>query len=413
MRGIKQETQEAVLALSVQFPEVFRQATLQLTPEHFEGEQRSIWSAMQRVGEPLEPALLVDELTADGEKKTAYARVSALKFYGADKASLPTFVRELDSAYRYRLLIQSLQKSLSEVQHAQADYAVIAAKVEQDILATTRSTGGGRFISSSDALAEAYIESAKAAETGGFSGYATGIGPLDKLIGGFGFGHVTTIMGEPGVGKTALMLQTAYKTAQKEPVAVASLEMTPADLMQRMQSSLSGVDYRRVQSGILTEDERTALNATDEALSNLHMKLAPPHVQTFGDCLAYFRWMYFEHGCRLFYLDNILSLDYEGQTEYEHVTKVANGSQRFVRELNVALVNLHHTNTDERPDLRSTHGAKAIARHSSNVLAMYQPDNRNSRIEFIELKGRTSGKGNFFLVFEGVYQRFRGGAVGV
>lgn len=414
MRGVSTETQEAVLALSLQHPEVFRQATLQLTPEHFDGEQRSIWSAMQRVGEPLEPALLVDELAADAKsKQKTLARVSALKFYAAGKKSLKTLIEQLDSAYRYGLLIGSLQKSLAEVQSAKADYAVIAAKVEQDILATTRSTGGGRFVSAAEALAEAYIEAAKAAEAGGFSGYSTGIPGLDRIMGGFGFGHVTTLMGEPGVGKTALMLQTAYQTAKHAPVAIASLEMTPADLMQRLQSAFAKIDYRRVQSGRLTEPEQTALYEVDNDLSNLQLRLAPGHVQTFDDCMAYFRWMYFEHGCRLFFLDNILSLDYEGKTEYEHVTKVANGSQRFVRELNVALVNLHHTNTNERPDLRSTHGAKAIARHSSNVLALYQPDPNNSTVECIELKGRTSGKGTFFMVFEGAYQRFRAGGIGV
>ena len=413
MRGVS-EAQEAVLALCLQHPEAFRRASLQATREHFDGEHRAIWSAMQRVGEPLEPASLVDELTPNpNNRQKTLARVSALRFYAADKNNLPALLGQLDSAYRYRQLIGSLQRSLAEVQGSKAEYAIIAAKVEQDILATTRATGGGHFISASEALTEAYVEAMRAAESGGFAGYRTGLGPLDRLSNGFGFGHVTTIMGEPGVGKTALMLQTAAHIARAAPVALVSLEMTPADLMQRLQACLSGVEYARIQGGKLQADQQGRLDGADEIITALKLHIAPAHVQTFGEALAFFRWMYFEHGCKLFYLDNILSLDYENRTEYEHITYVANGAQRFAKELQIALVNLHHTNTSERPDLRNTHGAKAIARHSSNVLALYQPDPTYSRIEFIELKGRNSGKGSFDLVFEGAYQRFRGGMVGL
>jgi len=243
VRGVTTETQEAVLALCLQHPEAFRRATLELTPEHFDGEQRLLWGAMQRVGEPLEPSLLVDELSGSTkEKQRQNARVSALKFYSADKDALPKLIHTLDDAYRHRTLIASLQKSLGEVQHSQADYGVIAAKVEQDILATTRAGGRGNFIGSSEALAGAYIKAQQAADSGGFHGCPTGLKPLDDLIGGFGYGHVTTLMGEPGVGKTALMLQSAITTAQRAPVAIASLEMAPDDLFQRLQANLSRSD---------------------------------------------------------------------------------------------------------------------------------------------------------------------------
>lgn len=397
------ETQRAVLALCLQRPEAFRRVSALTTPEHFESENRELFSAFQRVGEPLDPSLVAGEL---GDKH-ARARVSALKFLEVDPANLEVLIGQLESAYRYRQLIGSLQRSLAEVQRSEAEYSVIAAKVEQDILTTTRATGSGFYISAEEALAEAYIEAQRAADAGGFLGIRTGIREVDGLIKGFGFGHVTTLMGEPGIGKTALMLQSAAHIARDNPVAIVSLEMTPADLAQRMQACLSGVQYATIQSGTLSDNEQTKVGVANETISHLKLHIAPSHVQTFAEAQAFFRWTYFEHGCRILYLDNILSLDYEGQTEYEHVTRVANGSQRLAKELQIGLVNLHHTNTSDRPDLRSTHGAKAIARHSSNVLALYAEQGIYNTVELLELKGRNVGKGQREMIFEGAFQRFR------
>jgi len=105
-------------------------------------------------------------------------------------------------------------------------------------------------------------------------------------------------------------------------------------------------------------------------------------------------------------VDNILSLDYMGLDEYEHVTRVASGSQRLVKKLGIALINLHHTNSDEKPTLRKSHGAKAIGRHSSNVLALWRENPENNEVLLMELKGRNNGRGERLLRFVPHQQRF-------
>jgi len=74
-------------------------------------------------------------------------------------------------------------------------------------------------------------------------GLSTGLGSLDRIIGGMVPGDMICIAGESGGGKTALALQIAGRLALKgERILVFTLEMTQQMVIDRLVSNIGGVN---------------------------------------------------------------------------------------------------------------------------------------------------------------------------
>lgn len=77
-------------------------------------------------------------------------------------------------------------------------------------------------------------------------------------------GRVKALGGQPGSGKTALVLQLVtdgLRLCDKLRVLVANVEMTPDALLDRQLSRLSGIDLNTVQDRQFTPDHMERLNA--------------------------------------------------------------------------------------------------------------------------------------------------------
>lgn len=96
-------------------------------------------------------------------------------------------------------------------------------------------------------------------------GIATGFTDLDRRLMGTKPGQMIIIAGRPAMGKTAFMMNIAENIAtgsghfgefdqQPLPVAVVSLEMGGAELMQRMLLSRSKISLLRLRDGFMEKD---------------------------------------------------------------------------------------------------------------------------------------------------------------
>lgn len=106
-------------------------------------------------------------------------------------------------------------------------------------------------------------------------GLKTGFDRLDTLLGGLNPG-VFVVGGKPGSGKTTLCWQIANHVAQKEKCAVVYLTMEQAKETFRFKtlSRLSGVSYRKISRGSLTEGGRD-FAAVMQAAQTYMTEIAP------------------------------------------------------------------------------------------------------------------------------------------
>ena len=405
------EAEAAVLALCLRQPESHRRATLELEDDHFHDPAlKSIWRAAKKLTPPLDLQLLTEAIRNNGglEHVGGKARLAALKFTTAEPDNLNEYIRALHAARAHRRLEMMLARASEYVRSTRDPIDAISAQVSDMLTEAAKAnttTNDGPTLH--DALTSAFQQSYEAMQAGtGLTGIRTNVPAIDEMIGGFELGHVTTLMGEAATGKTGLALQAAVGASQYEPVGFISLEMPPADLAQRIQASVARVNYAYIRRGQIETIEDRLASISEELANTRRLWFAPDTVETWDQSVAWITHMYYTHGCRIFILDNVLSLDYAGKDEYEHVTRVASGSQRLVKKLNISLLNLHHTNSDERPTLRKAHSAKAITRHSSNVLALWRENPESNDMYLMELKGRNHGRSERMIRFIAHQQRF-------
>jgi replicative DNA helicase len=95
---------------------------------------------------------------------------------------------------------------------------------------------------------------------------ATGFADLDTLLGGgFRKGQLIVIAARPGVGKTSLALNIAHHVSKAGPRAVLySLEMHADEICDRLTSSISGVESRKLRSGNLGDSREKVMEACRE-----------------------------------------------------------------------------------------------------------------------------------------------------
>lgn len=96
---------------------------------------------------------------------------------------------------------------------------------------------------------------------GGICGAPTGIARLDKMTLGLQPGQLILIAGRPGVGKSVLGLHIARECAfrNKLSVAVASLEMSPREVVNRVLAAETGIEHERIRGNYLNQAEREVI----------------------------------------------------------------------------------------------------------------------------------------------------------
>lgn len=122
-----------------------------------------------------------------------------------------------------------------------------------------------------------YIEKRQAGE---IKAITTGIGNLDRLIGGFFEGEMTVVAARPSVGKSAFGANIALQAANRGfKVGIVSCEMSAEGLGQRLLSHGSWIDGMTLRKADLDDDAWAKLG---EAMSS--MSVMP--IQFLFDCMA-------------------------------------------------------------------------------------------------------------------------------
>ncbi len=101
-------------------------------------------------------------------------------------------------------------------------------------------------------------------------GIKTGFSMLDALTGGFWGSLFVAIAARPSIGKTAFMLNLAKNMASNgHKVGIFEIEMDKEKLLDRMISSLSGINSIRLRTGRIGSEDWKAINQAAEKIYSL------------------------------------------------------------------------------------------------------------------------------------------------
>ena len=189
-------------------------------------------------------------------------------------------------------------------------------------------------------------------EMGEFPGIQTGFGELDAMSGGMRPGELWVVMGKPGMGKTALMLQIALNASGGSKAALGfSCEMMRTQLMGRLCANVGRVNLTTLlqPSKWKNGDVKGIKRAQDfMAARNLWVDDTPrmtlSHVQSEAERISDS-----EGGLGLIFVDyiQILGTDFrKGESRQQQLGRISGGLKQLSKQLKCPVIAGSQMNKD-------------------------------------------------------------------
>lgn len=252
-------------------------------------------------------------------------------------------------------------------------------------------------------------------------GLGSGIADLDKFTQGLKAGQMIVVAGRPAMGKTTLAMNIAADVAlnQMKPVLVISLEMSKAQLMDRLLAAVGGIPLPKLKSGECSSDYSTELSSAAYRLGKAPIAVSDVSVMTMPRIRSVARRQkYRMNGMGLVVIDYLGLMEGDGKGRVEDVTAMSRQVKLLARELGCPVMVLCQLNRgcesrpDKRPVLSDLRESGAIEQDADIVMFVYRdevyhPNTQDSGIgEILIRKNRDGEIGTVFTVFQGDRSRF-------
>jgi replicative DNA helicase len=207
---------------------------------------------------------------------------------------------------------------------------------------------------------------------------------LDEFLGGLQRSDLVIIAGRPSMGKTSLALNIARNAAvdHRACVALFSLEMARDSLVQRLLSSESGVNSRRVRFGLHTEDEERRVMEATGVLSESPIYVDDTPMLRMAEMRSKAMRLNFERGIDLVIIDYLQLMQGEGRSEnrVQEISYISRSLKALARELHVPVLAVSQLSravewrASHEPQLSDLRESGSIEQDADVVLFIYRDE---------------------------------------
>jgi replicative DNA helicase len=243
---------------------------------------------------------------------------------------------------------------------------------------------------------------------------------LMAMLPGLRPGQLVVVGARPGVGKSVVSLDWArYAAIQlKLPVLYVSLEMSNAEIMNRLIAAEARVDLGRINAHALTDDDRKRIAAAQGRIFDAPLVLDDsPHV-TVGHIRARLRGMARTAPCRLLIIDYLaLMTAPKAESREREVAELSRALKLIAKEFEVPIIAAHQLNrestkrADKRPALADLRESGAVEQDADIVILLHREDihdresPRAGEIDIAVEKNRNGPRGLAVAAFQGHFGR--------
>ena len=238
--------------------------------------------ALWAKGEPVDAITVVDELEERGELETVGGRVRIHELAALVPATANAghYARIIRESATLRGLIRAGGEISRLGWEGIGEPAELVDRAEQVIFTLSQQRTSGDFAHIETLLKESFERITALYESGSdITGLASGFRDFDRLTSGFQPGNLVVVAARPSMGKSAFGLCVAANLAVRHgvPVAIFTLEMSKAEVTQRLMCSEAKVESQRLRSGRLAPEDWPRLTAACDKLAK-----APIYVDDTG-----------------------------------------------------------------------------------------------------------------------------------
>lgn len=426
------EAEQAVLGAILLSSESLMTAMERITSEDFyRASHQLIFDAMIHLSEDNEPIDLVT-LTALMQNRGQLEECGGVSYLSELANAVPTaanveyYAQIVEEKSLLRRLIRTATNIVSNGYANADDVTDLLSDAEQRIMEISSRRMSSGFIAIRDVLMDVFERVEHLYNhKGGTTGIPSGFSDLDKMTSGFQSSDLIIVAARPSVGKTAFALNIAQNVSvrAKETVAIFSLEMGAAQLVQRMICAEANVDASRLRTGYLEGDDWEKMTMAISTLAEANIYIDDSAAITVADIRAKCRRLKKERGLGMIlidYLQLIHGRSRSGENRQQEVSEISRTLKQIARELDVPVIALSQLSRgveqrqDKRPMLSDLRESGSIEQDADIVAFLYRDDyydkdsEKKNTIEIIIAKQRNGPVGTVELAFLKNYNKFVG-----
>ena len=327
-----------------------------------------------------------------------------------------------------RKLIRVGEEISSEGYDTSKDINQVLEEVEKKVTDVTRSNVSSEFVSGEKAFEDAVKHIEAVQESGSeITGVRTLYADLDRMTTGFQKSDLIIVAARPSMGKTTFALNVALNSAavNQGAVAIFSVEMPVEQVAMRILSCKSKVEYQKLRSGRLNDEEWSRINEASQILKKQNFYIDDTPGIKVSDMFAKARKLAQDKGLYLIIVDYIqlMQTSSKVETRQQEVSEISRRLKALARELNVPVIAVSQlsrnveSRPDKRPMLSDLRESGALEQDADLVLFLYRDayynreENENDEREDVELlisKHRNGPTGKIKLAFEKEIYAFYG-----
>lgn len=215
-------------------------------------------------------------------------------------------------------------------------------------------------------------------------GIPTGLSDLDKVIKGIHPGRVYVVAGESGSGKSVLVGDFVRSATFRNGAGalVFNMEMTKAELFDRLLCAEAGVDHERATEGNLTDNDWAKLATTTGVTADALLWLDDTPRLTVADIRARTQRYKREHNIKMIVVDliGLVTVHDRRLPREQQVAEISRKLQQIAVELNIAVVVVAQINrnaqqrSDKRPSIHDLRESAQIGHDAAVVILVHRPE---------------------------------------
>ncbi|HUJ69125.1 MAG TPA: replicative DNA helicase, partial [Syntrophorhabdales bacterium] len=329
------------------------------TEDFYREDHRTIFQLVLDLYEKNEPIdlLTVSSMARDKgltERMGGVANLSRLVDAMPTSANIAHYARMVKEKALLRNLMHVATDIVEKGYEVDANVDTFVDEAERMIFQIAEKKFRPSFFSIKDLVWESMktIESLKS-RADGITGVPTGFTDLDRMTGGLQASDLIVVAGRPSMGKTSFALNIAQFAAMSGdgeiglPVGVFSLEMSKEQLAMRLLSSEAEVEFFKIRSGGLKEDERTSLGRAAGKLYGAPLYIDDTPALSILDLRARARRLKKEHGLALLVVDYLQLM--RGRVSSpdrreQEISEISRSLKALAKELTVPVIAISQLN---------------------------------------------------------------------
>ena len=342
-------------------------------------------------GEPVDAITLVDELEQRGELEDIGGRVrihelAALVPAAANDAHYARIVRETAT-------LRGLIRAGSEIARLgidrEGEAVELVDRAEQIVFDLAQARVTSEFSHIDELLKETFDRLMKLYEEGAeVTGVPSGFRDVDRLTSGFQPGNLIILAARPSMGKSGLALNMAANLGVRHgaPVALFTLEMSKAEVTQRLMCSEAKVESQRLRTGKLAQEDWSRLTSACDKLAKAPIYIDDSGSTTMMEIRSKSRRLKMrepELGLVIVDYLQLMTTETRSENRVQEVSEISRNLKRLARDLDVPVLALSQLSRaveqrhDKRPILSDLRESGSIEQDADLVFLIYRDEYYN------------------------------------